>query len=687
VKRIAIFVLVGLSPALEFAPGHAQSGYDLYQTALVMERSSGEMREAIRLYEQIATRFASDPALAAQALLRIAHVQETLGDPDAGATYQRLLSDYSDQTDMAARARSRLTALRPAEAPEEASASQVARLLMRDNGGCYVWGMNPSPDGTRLAYSDICETGAVFVRDLASGESRRVSTGEDWYFGAVWSPDGTRLAVKGSRPRGSLEIIDLESGSVEIPAALEGLPFSPWDWSADGENLAGNLQNDDRTSSSVVVSLRTGEVTVLAPRVNQGSNSTAFSPDGRHVVFTDLVDGNQDVYAMALGSGDRHRISTSAGPDGKALWSPDGRTIVWDNDGGAWAIDVVDGRPSGTPRLIRNEPLAGNAWTEHGFYHTVDNTVEQAYRLPVDPATGRPTGTPEPFPEPKGFNWLAWSPDMTRVASSSWQDRQHIHVTNGPSVTAYPIGDEILTSNLWWTPDGEEILFTSASRASRDKRKTVFALDPADGRLRELFPRRDDIHHLHVSPDGSRMVFLRRIGNRLAAELVVSDVGDPDGLVLATGPGDEGRLSTHFGQPRFSPDGTQILFLRNRGTQDDNVASLWVVPSDGSAPPREVMSTEGWITWMFGDPSGRFVAFQRLEAEAGAQRTADLQLVVTVVDVETGVTHDILGPVDETTNTNLRAWSPDGRWIAYSQTTGRWEFWVTEDVLGEDYGS
>jgi Tol biopolymer transport system component len=676
VKRIAILVIAGLSPVFCVAPGHAQSGYDLYQTALVMERSSGEMREAIRLYEQIAAQFASDPVLAAQALLRLAHVQETLGDPKAGATYRRLLSDYSDQTDMAARARARLTALRPVEAPEEASSTQVARLLMRDDGGCHVWDMNPSPDGTRLAYSDLCSTGAVFVRDLASGETRQVTTGDDWYFGAVWSPDGTRLAVVGRR----LEIIDLESGTMAPPAALEGLSIGPMNWSADGVHLTGTLRNDDQTVSSVVVSLQTGDVTTLAPRVNQGGNSAGFSPDGRHVVFTDLVDGNQDIYVMALGSGERHRISTRPGPDRRAFWSPDGRTIVWDNDDGAWAIDMVDGRTSGTPRLIRNKELAGNAWTEHGFYHTVNNTVEQAYRLPVDPATGRPTGPPELFPEPKGFNWLAWSPDMTRVASSSWGDRQHIHVTSGPSVTAYPIGDEILTSSLWWTPDGKEILFTTAARASRDKRKTVFALDPADGRIRELFPRRDTIHHIHVSPDGSRMVFLRQIGDRLAAELVVSDLGDPNGLVLATGPGDEGRLSTHFGQPRFSPDGTQILFLRNRGSQQDNVASLWVIPSDGSAPPREVVATPGWIAWMFWDPRGRFVAFQRFDAQAGAG-------VLSVVDVESGATHDILGPVDESTDTNLRAWSPDGRWIAYSQSTGRWEFWVTEDVLGEDYGS
>ena len=59
-KRIAILLLVGLLPVCSVASGYAQSGYDLYQTALVMERSSGDMRQAIGLYEQIAAQFGSE---------------------------------------------------------------------------------------------------------------------------------------------------------------------------------------------------------------------------------------------------------------------------------------------------------------------------------------------------------------------------------------------------------------------------------------------------------------------------------------------------------------------------------------------------------------------------------------------------------------------------------------------------
>lgn len=680
-KRIAITMLAALSPVFGVGLGHAQqSGYDLYQTALVMERSSGRMLEAVRLYEQIATDFAADRALAAQALLRLAHVQETLGDPKAGATYSRVLSDYADQTDMAERARERLAALRPA-APGEAATVQVARMLMEDPHGCLVFGMRPSPDGTRVAYSDICrgEGGNLFVRDLASGETEQV-TSDGWYFGAVWSPDGTRLAVAQADFQGSApQIIDLASGVVETPAPLEGLNFSPRDWSSDGEHLTGVLTNADRTKSTIVISLRTGDHFTLAPRVAQGGNESAFSPDGRHVAFTDLVDGNQDIYVMDVASRTRRRVTTHPDDDFGALWSPDGSTIVFQNENGAWAIRMAAGRPQGEPRLVRGDSYWGAAWTANGYYHLVSNSSAEAYRLPVDPRSGRPTGSPELLPDVNGGNWFSWSPDMQQIAASSWGDAQHIQVTQGQSVTALNIGSEILTANLWWSGDGREILFTSAARSQRDKRATVFALNPSDGRVRELFPRQDSINHVHVSRDGRQMAFFRQIGPQIAGELLVSDLGDSDGRVLAPGSTSDGDLSTHYGQPRFSPDGSQILFLRldqSGVALETFMSSLWVVSVAGGEPRK--LATGPSILWPRWDPTGRMIVYQEKSAPGPGAG------VLRVVSLETGERHDVLAFEGGDEEVDLRTWSPDGRWIGFMKETGTWEYWVTEDVLGED---
>ncbi len=657
-----------------------QTAEELYQAGLYQEEVQGNLERAIDIYERNLEEFPNNRPVAAKALMHIGLCHEKLGSREAQRAYSRLLREYGDQTEVAGQARARLAVLGGLAQAEgkKAPAGPVARLLLKDDGGCYVYGMRPSPDGTRLAYSDFCSTGDVFVRDLESGETERVATG--WHLGAVWSTDGKQLAVGDmSAARSPLKLIDLESGAVETPAALEGLWFLPRDWSSDGERLSGTITHEDQTVSSAVVSLRTGEVITLASGVKMGTDGSAFSPDGRYAAYSDLVDGDQDIYVMALGTGERHRVTTGPGAERVALWSPDGEMLGYGNRGGFWVIRMANGRPEGQPRVVGKRLGMASAWTVNGFYYAVDKSFVQTYRVPVDPGTAEAIGSPEAFPDVEARLWIEWAPNMKHIASSGWGDMKHIYVTRDRSVTAFPIGDEIMTSSLWWSGDGDEILFTTAARGTRDKRKTVWALDPSDGAVRQLFPKQDSIHHIHVSPDGARMVFLRETESEAVVQLRVSDLGDPEGLVLASGSDSdpEGRLSMMYGQPRFSPDGTRILFLRQKTSQEgDHTAGLWVVPSDGSEPP-SLLATAGLIHRPIWDPSGRFIAFRELDSE---WETSTLY----VVSLDTRAKHEILPKSDLRNDVQPRTWSPDGRWIAISQKKGGLEYWVTEDPLSED---
>jgi Tol biopolymer transport system component len=211
----------------------------------------------------------------------------------------------------------------------------------------------------------------------------------------------------------------------------------------------------------------------------------------------------------------------------------------------------------------------------------------------------------------------------------------------------------------------------------RDQRKTVFALDPASGAMRELFPRLDSIHHLHVSPDGRKMVFLREAPGKVAADLLVSDLGDPQGTVLASSSHPEGDLSTMYGQPLFSPDGSQILFLRQNWSQPDVLAaSLWVVPSDGSGEPR-LVTRAPIIQRPIWHPNGRFIAFRNMNPR-------ERRFAVSVVSLETGAVHDVFTQSNLRDELRVNHWSPDGRWIGISEVTGSFEYWVVEDPLGEE---
>ncbi|MGD8276595.1 MAG: hypothetical protein PVH00_01155 [Gemmatimonadota bacterium] len=230
--------------------------------------------------------------------------------------------------------------------------------------------------------------------------------------------------------------------------------------------------------------------------------------------FSDVADGNADVWVLALDSRERHRITEDPGEEWAPQWSPDGRAIVYGAENGLWAIGVANGRPAGQPRLVRTGGGRLAAWTEHGAYYWETNRLVNAYRIPLDPATAETTGAPERMPEADDLEWFAWSPDMQQIAAVPRMggDWQHMLLLRGGSVTTLPFGGTYQLTTLWWTPDGNKIRFTYRTYSQVDKRQTVMGVNPANGNVRELFPRRDSIFHIHVSPDGRRMVFHRGPG-------------------------------------------------------------------------------------------------------------------------------------------------------------------------------
>ena len=127
-KRIAALTLMFLF----FVPGaqrvSAQGGYDLFQRALVKERTDGKLDEAIQIYQRITRDFAADRPLVAKALLAMGQSYEKLANPEARKTYDRLIIDYADQRTQVADARARLAALSAAQV------GQTTRLVWKDLG-------------------------------------------------------------------------------------------------------------------------------------------------------------------------------------------------------------------------------------------------------------------------------------------------------------------------------------------------------------------------------------------------------------------------------------------------------------------------------------------------------------------------------------------------------------------------
>ncbi len=106
--------------------------------------------------------------------------------------------------------------------------------------------------------------------------------------------------------------------------------------------------------------------------------------------------------------------------------------------------------------------------------------------------------------------------------------------------------------------------------------------NPAAGRLRAAAPRRFDL-----SPDASGSCTLPRCA-RPAGRLVVRDLRSGEDRTLTT---PEPEMGDDL-QPRFSPDGAQIVFFR--GAQSHR--EIWIVNADDPASVRNAQSPRGYPT-------------------------------------------------------------------------------------------
>src|SRR6266852_56600 len=108
-KRILMLATVVLLLALGVGTTLAQSGYDLFQKALVKERAVGDVEEALRLYQRIVKEFGGNHALAAKAELRMGLLYDRLGrKADAQRAYKAVVNQYADQTNEARQARAKI---------------------------------------------------------------------------------------------------------------------------------------------------------------------------------------------------------------------------------------------------------------------------------------------------------------------------------------------------------------------------------------------------------------------------------------------------------------------------------------------------------------------------------------------------------------------------------------------------
>jgi len=187
-----------------------------------------------------------------------------------------------------------------------------------------------SPDGTTLAFVSTRQNGPqLWVLPIAGGEARRVTNLADGTSDPLWLPDGTGLIVTSDVKWPADQEIDRRNGDYPTDARIwTDLLWRHWDdWRAGKRQhlflvtLAGNAK-DITTIDHDVPTIATS-----------GDGDVAVAPDGREIAFamhgdSSVADNtNVDIYlANPDGSGTR-ALTTARGAENTPRYSPDGRWL------------------------------------------------------------------------------------------------------------------------------------------------------------------------------------------------------------------------------------------------------------------------------------------------------------------------------------------------------------------------
>ena len=472
-----------------------------------------------------------------------------------------------------------------------------------------------SPDGKQVAFvrarqpgrklqpGDVFgqfQDGDVWVLDLASGKEGRLVENA---FDPAYSPDGKLIAVDASW-----------AGPRRI-------------WVVDRE---GHNPQQITTDTSE-------EVAHVEP---------AWSPDGKKIVFQNLVRTKFDIRVVNLASKQMNWITNDLFSNIRPAWSPSGKFIYFSSyrSGGinVWRAPVKgDGTVGGPPQQVttgagQDVEVATSPDDKRIAFATLHQNAD-IWKLPVLAQTGLPRGSPEAVVSTtREDSRGAWSPDNKMVAFNSdragdmniWlfspADANVRQLTTGHGGDFQPN----------WSPDEKKIVFFS----SRSGIPNVWEVEVAGGALRRLTSNSAMNVNPIFSPDGTLIAYQSDQGGRLEVWVMNADGSNPRQLANV-------GVMGHF--MRWS--GRDLIFR----CPCSGKPTVMKVPIDGGDP----------------QPFAEIMGGSHMSFSPDHSRIMDVvgHKVLWVSPVNAGKPEKVYEFPDSDVRIDYPVWSPDGNWVLFDR--------------------
>jgi len=221
-----------------------------------------------------------------------------------------------------------------------------------------------TPDGRWIAFLGL-NPGVSMIG--ADGKHRHRLTFGSGDHDAVWSPDGKNLAF--ARDRVGTLLIGSDGAHQRLLSRREGFYLH---WSRDGRRLSFLTGQEAHAVLSTLetVSVSTGRVVRRIPDVSPfAEGEFAWAPDGRRFAWArtrpsppGTFERTQILMMNADGMA-RRAVTRKRENAGGPVWSPDGRSIVYERErSGSIQLWRVRSDGGGRQALTRSYPNGGNAF-------------------------------------------------------------------------------------------------------------------------------------------------------------------------------------------------------------------------------------------------------------------------------------------------------------------------------------
>jgi len=697
-KKTFILTVFMLGILMAFGFQNSSEHKVLFEKAKFTMETKGDLKGAIKLFEEIIKKYPDEREYAAKSQLYIGLCYEKLGLKEAQKAFQKVIDDYPDQAEVVKVANEKLSIILKAQSVVEKGDKEfkIRKVLA---GPDVSTSGEPSPDGRYLSCED--ENGDLVIREMATGKKHNLTKKGSWEESAEfattsrWSPDGKRIAYKWFNKDNfyELRIIGLDGSGPRVLFQNKEVEVILADWSPNSKHiLALFFQKKQGKLQIGLVSVADGSVRVLKTLDERYPESRAlFSPTGEYIAydFRPQKDIPQHDISLLSTEGNHEIPLIKHKADDRLLgWTPDGKSILFaSNRTGTtdvWLMGVTEGKPQGTPELIKKD--MGQIWpmgfiNKGSFFYSIRTTIINVYIASLDMKEGKfldkPMKAAQRF---EGFNIDPdWSPCGNYLAYVSYR-RVEGKDFSVLCLLSVKTGEERTVSTpqlnrfgrLVWGPDSRSVTVVGMDKSNRSG---MYKIDVQTGEATSIveFERGTIIKQPAWSLDGKAVFYpYTQWTNKLSYVLRRDlETGQEKELYRKISPPDIGRVT-------LSPDGQKLAFDTAdivEGKLTHTV--LRVIPATGGesydlikiSHPEDI----GPFAWT---PTGQEILFAKMLD----YRRQDKKCELWMIPAKGGEARNLGLTMDRIHDLSIH---PDGQRIAFSSGEPSAEIWVMENFLPE----